>query len=59
VSIKLGPDSVETSAPRELFSVPPQTIFEVAPDGERFLVAMPDTIPRPLNAIVNWPSLLK
>jgi hypothetical protein len=59
VRIKLGPDSVDASAPRELFFVPPQMIFEVAPDDQRFLVAMPDPAPHPLTVIVNWPSLLK
>src|SRR5262249_30039809 len=59
VSVRLGADSVDASAPRELFSLPPQTVFEVAPDGQRFLVAMGDPTPRPLNVIVNWPSLLK
>jgi hypothetical protein len=32
---------------------------EVAPDGQRFLVNVPDPTPHPLNVIVNWPALLK
>src|SRR5262245_52182321 len=30
-----------------------------APDGQRFLVNVPNPTPHPLNVIVNWPSLLK
>ena len=60
VSLTLGPDSVNASVPRELFALPPLlSFFEVTPDGQRFLVRMPDPTPHPLNVIVNWPSLLK
>ena len=52
-------DSVEASAARELFALPQQSIFEVAPDGQRFLVRVPDPTPHPLTVIVNWPALLK
>jgi hypothetical protein len=58
-SLKLGADSIEASAPRELFAIPRESFFEVAPDGQRFLVNMPAPTPHPLNVIVNWPSLLK
>jgi eukaryotic-like serine/threonine-protein kinase len=59
VSLKATADSVDASAPRELLTLPPQSIFEVAPDGQRFLVRTPDPTPRPLTVIVNWPALLK
>ena len=60
VSLNLGPDTVAASEPRELFVLPPRaSFFEMAPDGQRFLVNMPDPMPHPLNVIVNWPSLLK
>ena len=60
VSLNLGPDTVATSEPRELFVLPPRaSFFEMAPDGQRFLVNMPDPMPHPLTVIVNWPSLLK
>jgi hypothetical protein len=59
VNLNLGPDSVEASTPRELFTLPPQSNFEVSPDGARFLVNVPDPTPRPLTVIVNWPALLK
>ena len=60
VSLNLGLDTVATSEPRELFVLPPRaSFFEMAPDGQRFLVNMPDPTPHPLTVIVNWPSLLK
>jgi len=65
VALKTGADSVEPSAPRELFLLPAVDLgtispYEVAPDGQRFLVrATPDQAPQPLTVIVNWPALLK
>ena len=59
VSLKLGADSIEASVPRELFALPLQSTFEVAPDGQRFLATVPDPTPHPLTVIVNWPTLLK
>jgi len=65
VSIKLGADSVEASAPRELFTLPAldnglDAPYDVAPDGQRFLVrATPQQqAAQPLTVIVNWPALL-
>jgi Tol biopolymer transport system component/predicted Ser/Thr protein kinase len=64
VSLKLGADSVEPSAPQELFPLPTNAVsfspYEVAPDGQRFLVrATPQQFAQPLTVIVNWPALLK
>jgi eukaryotic-like serine/threonine-protein kinase len=65
VSLKLGADTVEPSAPRELFTLPLRTspigpTYEASRDGRRFLVlTSPETAPRALNVIVNWPALLK
>jgi Tol biopolymer transport system component len=64
VSLKLGADSVEPSAPRELFSLPAIEsgicAYEAAPDGQRFLVrATVGQAGQPLTLIVNWPALLK
>jgi Tol biopolymer transport system component len=63
VSLKLSADSVEPSAPRELFTVPwyltSDSPHDIAPDG-RFLVrAATETGSEPLQVIVNWPALLK
>jgi hypothetical protein len=65
VSVKLGNNTMEPSAPRELFRLPIANYdfspFEPAPDGKRFLVrARPQqAVPEPLNLIVNWTALLK
>jgi Tol biopolymer transport system component len=66
VSVKLGADSIEASAPRELFTLPVfsnglDAPYDVAPDGQRFLVraAPQQQAAQPLTLIVNWPALLK
>lgn len=65
VNLKLGPDSIVPSAPRELFPLPMRTLgggagYEPSRDGQRFLVmTSPEAAPQPLTVIVNWPSLLK
>ncbi len=65
VSLKRGPDSIEPSAPRELFALPVANDgycpYEIAPDGRRFLVrATPEKqVSQPLTLIVNWPALMK
>jgi len=65
VSLKLGPNGIEPSAPRELFQVPQRTtvagpIYQPSHDGQRFLVlTSPETTSRSLNVIVNWTALLK
>jgi dipeptidyl aminopeptidase/acylaminoacyl peptidase len=71
VNITLSSDSVEATTPRELFSMPPSSSiqvapdgrpgpsFQVAPDGQHFLVIVPDPATRQLQVIVNWPALMK
>jgi Tol biopolymer transport system component len=63
VSIKPGPDSLQPSAPRPLFTLPVEELtfgpYEVAPDGQRFLVRASPQQAAPLTVIVNWPALLK
>jgi len=65
VSLKRVTDSIEPSAPRELFALPIANDgycpYEVAPDGQRFLVrATPEKQgSQPLTLIVNWPALMK
>jgi Tol biopolymer transport system component len=64
VALKINGDSVEPSAPHELFQLPALdpgvNPYDVAPDG-RFLVPAPPQRSRaqPLIVIVNWPALLK
>jgi hypothetical protein len=61
--MKFGRDSAEPSLPRELFALPNGLTglgpFEVAADGQRFLVQLTVDKIEPLTAIVNWPALLK
>lgn len=63
VDLKLGADSVEPSAPRELFPLPTPTInfipYDVTADGMRFLVQAPPQQASALSVIVDWPALLK
>ena len=63
VDVKLGANSVETSAPRELFELPIEDNYlppyEAASDGQRFLVRARVQESKPLTLIVNWPALLK
>jgi hypothetical protein len=63
VAMKLGVESAEASLPRELFPLPRISIglspFEVAADGQRFLVQVTTDKIEPLNVILNWPALLK
>ena len=63
VRVTLGGPTVESASPRPLFRLPVvdtgRSPYEVAPDGQRFLIrAIPTRAPEPLTAIVNWPSLL-
>jgi hypothetical protein len=65
-TLKLGMQSVEPSAPRELFPMPSgfgvnstAESYDTASGGQRFLINAPSDTPQPLNVIVNWPALLK
>jgi Tol biopolymer transport system component len=63
-SLTIRTDSVEPSAPRELFPLPSVDIgwspYDATSDGQRFLVrATPTQGGQPLDVIVNWPALLK
>jgi eukaryotic-like serine/threonine-protein kinase len=63
VDLKLGADSLEPSAPRELFPLPTPTInfipYDVTADGARFLVQAPPQQASSLAVIVDWPALVK
>jgi Tol biopolymer transport system component len=64
VDLKLGADTVESSTPRELFPLSLRSsagpTYQASQDGHRFLVlAKAETVPEPLNVIVNWPAVLR
>jgi serine/threonine protein kinase/Tol biopolymer transport system component len=63
-SLKETADSIEPSAPRELFAISaPGTFmspYEVSGDGQRFLVlSAHEETTQSVTVIVNWPALLK
>jgi hypothetical protein len=62
VAMKPGADSMEPSLPHELFALPNVTTglgpFEVASDGQRFLIPVTTDKVEPLTVIINWPALL-
>ena len=64
VPLKRRADSVEKDVPRELFVVPQNAFgieapYDVAPDGNRFLVRSPVENGAPLHVILHWQSLLR
>jgi hypothetical protein len=63
VKLKLAADTLEASAPHELFTMPAGFAgiapYEAARDGQRFLVGVNENSSEPLNLVVNWPSLLR
>ena len=65
VSLKYGVGSVEASAPRELFDLPPSGSgsdappFDIAPDGKRFLVRVETQTEPGLTLVTNWPALVR
>ena len=71
VSLKVGADTIEPSAPRELFRLPLPSFdlgrggigsspYQASRDGQRFLTfTSTEAASQPLMLIVNWPALLK
>jgi hypothetical protein len=65
VSLKLGADSVDHSAPREMFPLPAAQSgagvvpYDIAPDGKRFAVLVEAQSDPGLTLVTNWPALLK
>ena len=65
VSLKLGADSVEPSAPRELFPMPAVDTgwspYDATADGQRFLAIVPQEQTRsaPLTLVQKWTAGLK
>jgi hypothetical protein len=64
VTIKASSESLDLGSPRALFSLPAvfngSYTYDVAPDGQRFLVSAVSTRRghEPLSVIVNWPAAL-
>jgi serine/threonine protein kinase/Tol biopolymer transport system component len=52
----------ESGIPRQLFAGPIENGWDVTPDGQRFLLAVPQvqrTTHVPITVVLNWPALLK
>ena len=59
VEITTNPE-FRSGKPRPLgLVVPPGTDWESAPDGKRFLVALPKDKPEPYTVVLNWQAALK
>jgi Tol biopolymer transport system component len=64
VEISTGPSGFRASTPVALFEpriaglLDSRNNFDVAPDGERFLLRRPSAHPSPITVIVNWSSAL-
>jgi eukaryotic-like serine/threonine-protein kinase len=64
-SLKFGAGSVQVSAPRELFDLPPSGSgsgappFDISPDGKRFLVRVETRRDSGLTLVTNWPALIR
>jgi hypothetical protein len=64
VELKVGPNSIEPSAPRELFALPSMDLglipYSAAEDGRILVRATPEKFTvQPLTVIGNWPALLR
>ena len=64
VALKINGDQLEAGIPQPLFVVRNTssvgTLFDVAPDGQRFLVPLTqkENADVPMSLVVNWPALL-
>jgi serine/threonine protein kinase len=64
VSVTTNGDVPEFGGPERLFTGPglQSASWNLAPDGQRFLVAVPQvkrTVQAPITVVLNWPGLLK
>ena len=64
VELKINGSQLESGIPQPLFvarnTSSVGTLFDVAPDGQRFLVPLPqqESSAIPMSLVVNWPALL-
>jgi eukaryotic-like serine/threonine-protein kinase len=64
VELKINGTQLESGVPQPLFVVRNTssvgTLFDVAPDGQRFLVPLPqqENAAVPMSLVVNWPAIL-
>jgi eukaryotic-like serine/threonine-protein kinase len=62
VSVTNGPN-FQAGLPKSVFALPPDSEFDVAPDGQRFLISAPvqdqGQASPPINVVLNWTADLK
>jgi|SRR5579863_1217212 len=62
VDVKVNGAAFESAAPHQLFVSPLDTGWDIAPDGKRFLMSVPQVLqtgPIPITMVLNWPAQLK
>jgi eukaryotic-like serine/threonine-protein kinase len=61
VPVKTSAATFESGVPHRLFPGPYFTGWDVTPDGQRFLMAVPplQRTQAPISVVLNWPALLK
>jgi hypothetical protein len=54
-------DILHVGSPKKLFSMTPNLVWEVMPDGKRFLVGIPieENTQTPFTIMMNWTAALK
>jgi hypothetical protein len=61
MAVPIFPDGagIRSGAAVPLFSLPPRTSWEVAPDGQRFITVQEGSTAPPFKVILNWQSALR
>jgi Tol biopolymer transport system component len=61
VDVRANASGFEAGVPKALFKSPPAVMGDIAPDGERFLLALPPEGAQnpPITLVSNWPAALK
>jgi eukaryotic-like serine/threonine-protein kinase len=56
-----GTDTLHVGSPRKLFPMTPNSVWDVTPDGKRFLIGVPveENSQTPFAVIMNWTAELK
>ena len=61
VKVSLGSAYFDFESPQKLFTLPAVTLFEVAENGSRILVFLPDerSTSSPITVVLNWEAMLR
>jgi Tol biopolymer transport system component len=60
-AVEISGSTLTLGAPKTLFTLPAGAPWDVAPDGQRFLVGMPPAAAAltPITVVLNWTSVLR